>query len=156
MHTALFSLVLGYGFTHNRHVRVDLVRMHLQTKTQALIEFVGTTFFMIPYTIVVIYFCYIFTYDSYVTSEISASLVGMSHRWIIKSVLGVGLIVALLSGIAVWLQSTMVLFASKDIRFELMTLEWPEEMGEGVEGYKRMVLSDQETDMKKIGKAGKG
>ncbi len=80
----------------------------------------------------------------------------MSHRWIIKSVLGVGLIVALLSGIAVWLQSTVVLFASKDIRFELMTLEWPEEMGEGVEGYKRMVLSEQETDMKKIGKAGKG
>jgi len=156
VHTALFSLVLGYGFTHNRHVRVDLLRMHLQTKTQALIEFVGTTFFMIPYTIVVIYFCYIFTYDSYVTNEISASLVGMSHRWIIKSVLGVGLIVALLSGIAVWLQSTVVLFASKDIRFELMTLEWPEEMGEGVEGYKRMVLSDQETDMKKIGKAGKG
>jgi len=156
VHTALFSLVLGYGFTHNRHVRVDLVRMHLQTKTQAFIEFVGTTFFMIPYTIVVIYFCYIFTYDSYVTSEISASLVGMSHRWIIKSVLGVGLIVALLSGIAVWLQSTIVLFGSKDIRFELMTLEWPEEQGEGVEGYKRMVLDEQETDMKKIGEAGKG
>jgi TRAP-type mannitol/chloroaromatic compound transport system permease small subunit len=156
MHTVLFSLVLGYGFTRNRHVRVDLVRMHLQTKTQAFIEFVGTSFFMIPYTIVVLYFAYIFTYDSFITNEISPSLVGMSHRWIIKTVLGVGLIVALMSGIAVWLQSAMVLFGPKEVRFELMTLEWPEDMGEGVEGYKRMVLEEQETDMAKIGKSGKG
>jgi len=155
-HTVLFSLVLGYGFTRNRHVRVDLVRMHLQTKVQALIEFIGTSFFMIPYTVVVIYFCYVFTYDSFVTNEISPSLVGMSHRWIIKTIFGVGLIVAFLSGIAVWLQSAVVLFGSKDIRFELMTLEWAEDMGEGVEGYKRMVLDEQETDMKKIGEEGKG
>ena len=156
VHTALFSLVLGYGFTRNRHVRVDLVRMHLQTKMQAVIELIGTTFFMIPYTVVVLYFCYVFTYDSFITNEISPSLVGMSHRWIIKTVLGVGLIVALVSGIAVWLQSAMVLFGPKDIRFELMTLEWAEDMGEGVEGYKRMVLEGQETDMKKIGKSGRG
>jgi hypothetical protein len=50
----------------------------------------------------------------------------------------------------------MVAFGSKDLRFELMTLEWPEDMGDGVEGYKRMVLTEQETDMKKIGEAGKG
>jgi TRAP-type mannitol/chloroaromatic compound transport system permease small subunit len=156
VHTALFSLVLGYGFTRNRHVRVDLVRMHLQTKMQAIIELIGTTFFMIPYTLVVIYFCYIFTYDSFITNEISPSLVGMSHRWVIKTVLGIGLIVALLSGISVWLQSVMVVFGHKDIRFELMTLEWPEDMGDGVEGYKRMVLSEQETDMKTIGESGRG
>lgn len=156
MHTVLFSLVLGYGFTRNRHVRVDLVRMHMQTKAQAFIEFIGTTFFMIPYTIVVLYFCYVFTYDSFVTNEISPSLVGMSHRWIIKTILGVGLIVALASGIAVWLQTVMVLFGPKDVRFTLMTLEWPEDMGDGVEGYKRMVLEEQETDMKKIGASGKG
>ena len=156
LHTALFALVLGYGFTRNRHVRVDLFRMHMQTKAQAIIELAGTMFFMIPYTIVVIYFCYIFAYDSFVTNEISASLVGMSHRWVIKSILGVGLVIALASGIAVWLQSILVAFGPKDMRFALMTLEWPEDMGGGVEGYERMVLADQETDMKKIGRSGKG
>ncbi len=156
LHTVLFSMVLGYGFTRNRHVRVDLFRMHMQTKMQAAIELIGTMFFMIPYTIVVIYFCYIFAYDSFVTNEISASLVGMSHRWVIKAILGAGLIIALASGLAVWLQSILVVFAPKDLRFALMTLEWPEDMGGGVEGYERMVLADQETDMKKIGKGGKG
>jgi len=148
-HTALFALVLGYGFTRNRHVRVDLVRMHLKTKTQAWIELIGTTLFMIPYTLVVIYFAWMFTVDSFIMNEISPSLVGLSHRWIIKGILLIGLIVALLSGIAVWLQTVVVLFAPKDMRFDLMTLEWPEEKGGGVEGYKRVELdADDDGDGK--------
>ena len=145
-HTALFALVLGYGFTRNRHVRVDLVRMHLATKTQAVIEFIGTTFFMIPYTIVVIYFCYVFTLDAYTSNEISPSLVGLSHRWIIKSILGFGLVIALLSGIAVWLQTVIVLFGDKEMRFELMTIEWPEDKGGGVEGYQRVELTEDDAE----------
>ena len=112
-HTVLFSLVLGFGFTRNRHVRVDLFRMHMQTKLQAVIELIGTMFFMIPYTIVVIYFCYVFAYDSFVTNEISVSLVGMSHRWVIKTILGIGLVIALASGIAVWLQTILVVFGQR-------------------------------------------
>lgn len=128
-HTALFALVLGYGYIHNRHVRVDLIREHLGLRPQAWIEFIGVTFFMIPYTVVIVYFAAKYAYDSYVVSEISASLVGLSHRWIIKSVLCIGLISAAFSGIAVWLQTYMVLFGPKDLRFDLMTLEWPEDVG---------------------------
>ena len=61
-------------------------------------------------------------------NEISASQVGLSHRWIIKAVLFFGLVVALLSGIAVWLQTVIVLFGPRDLRFQLMTLEWPEDI----------------------------
>ncbi len=128
-HTALFALVLGYGYVHNRHVRVDLVREHLQLRTQAWIEFIGVTFCMIPYTAVIVYFSAKYAHDSYVVNEISASLVGLSHRWIIKSVLCFGLLTALFSGFAVWIQCYMVLFGPKDLRFDLMTLEWPEDVG---------------------------
>jgi TRAP-type mannitol/chloroaromatic compound transport system permease small subunit len=145
-HTVLFALVLGYGFTRNRHVRVDLVRMLLPTRGQAIIEFIGTTFFMIPYTIMVIFFCYYFMMDSYFSNEISPSLVGLSHRWIIKAVLLVGLVVALASGVAVWMQTVLVLFGTKEWRFELMTLEWPEQTDTGVEGYKRMELSEEDVE----------
>jgi len=128
-HTALFALVLGYGYVHNRHVRVDLLREHMQLRTQAWIEFVGVTFFMIPYTAVIVLFSVKYAHDSYLTNEISASLVGLSHRWIIKSVLCFGLISALIAGIAVWIQCYMVLFGPKDLRFDLMTLVWPEDVG---------------------------
>lgn len=126
-HTALFTLVLGYGMVRNRHVRVDLVRERLSFRKQAWIEFLGVTFFMIPYCLIVGYFAVGFAWDSFLVSEKSASTVGLSYRWIIKSVLVFGLFTAFLSGVAVWLQTVLVLFGPKDLRFKLMTLQWPEE-----------------------------
>jgi TRAP-type mannitol/chloroaromatic compound transport system permease small subunit len=127
-HTALFTLVLGYGIVRNRHVRVDLVREKLQFRTQAWIEFLGLSFFVIPYCLVVGYFATVFAWDSWLVLEKSASTVGLSYRFIIKSILVFGLFTALLAGIAVWLQAVIVLFGPKDVRFKLMTLEWPEDV----------------------------
>jgi TRAP-type mannitol/chloroaromatic compound transport system permease small subunit len=140
IHTALFTLVLGYGYIWNTHVRVDLVRETLAFRNKAWLEFLGLTFFMIPYCLIVIWFASIYAYDSWAIGEISASQVGLTHRWIIKSVLVFGLIVAALSGIAVWLQVAIVLWGPQNIRFPLMTLEWPEEAGTRIEGKERIDL----------------
>ncbi|MCZ6728764.1 MAG: TRAP transporter small permease subunit [SAR324 cluster bacterium] len=126
-HTALFALVLGYGYINNRHVRVDLVRENLSFRKQAWIEFLGCTFFLVPFTSIVVWFAAEYAFGAFMTNEISASTVGLSHRWIIKSVLVVGLIFAAVSGIAVWLQTVLVLFGPKELRFDLMTLKWPED-----------------------------
>ena len=134
-HTALFTLVLGYGFVLNRHVRVDLVREKLSFRTQTIIEFLGCTFFLIPYCAIVGYFAVDYAYEAFTSNEISASTVGLSHRWIIKSVLAIGLIVAALAGVAVWLQTVVVLIAPADLRFKLMTLEWPEEQARKQRAY---------------------
>jgi TRAP-type mannitol/chloroaromatic compound transport system permease small subunit len=142
-HTALFALVLGYGYIYNTHVRVDLVRETLSFRKKAWLEFIGLTFFLIPYCAIVIYFASVYAYDSFMISEISASQVGLSHRWIIKSVLVFGLVVAVISGIAVWLQVAIVLWGPRDIRFPLMTLEWPEE-DMRIEGKERIKLEDLE------------
>jgi TRAP-type mannitol/chloroaromatic compound transport system permease small subunit len=103
-HTVLFTLVLGYGYIWNAHVRVDLVRENLKFRKKAWLEFLGLTFFFIPYLIVLLYFAFVYAYDSWAIGEISASLVGLSHRWIIKSVLVAGIIMAIIAGLAVWLQ----------------------------------------------------
>ena len=126
-HTALFTLVLGYGVVRNRHVRVDLLREKMAFRKQAWIEFLGLTFFMIPYCLIVGYFAAIFAWDSFLVMEKSASTVGLSYRWIIKTVLVFGIFVALLSGIAAWLQAAVVVFGPRHLRFKLMTLEWPED-----------------------------
>jgi len=126
-HTALFVLVLGYGYVNNRHVRVDLVREKLQFRRQAWIEFVGITFFLVPYTLIVGWFALNYAVESFLINEISASTVGLPMRWIIKSFLFVGLLVTFLAGVSVWLQVVCVLFGPQEKRFSLMTLEWPEE-----------------------------
>ncbi len=140
-HTVLFTLVLAYGYIWNTHVRVDLVRENLAFKKKAWIEFIGLTFFFIPYCCVLAYFAFIYAMDAYNIGEVSASLVGLSHRWIIKSFLFAGIDVVIVAGIAVWLQLVIVLFGPQNIRFPLLTVEWPEEEGSKIEGKERLDLS---------------
>ena len=141
-HTGLFALVLGYGYIYNAHVRVDLIRENLRFRRQAWLEFLGITFFLLPYCAVIIWFAIDYTYASFAINEISASTVGLTHRWIIKSVLVFGLIVAAVAGIAVWLQVVVVLFGKSERRFPLMTLDWPEEAGTKIEGKERIKLEE--------------
>ena len=125
-HTALFLMVLGYGFTHNRHVRVDFIRENLKFRTKVWIDFLGTTILMLPWICVLIYFSFIYVRESFIINEVSASLVGLSHRWVIKSFLIAGFLLSLLSGIAVWLQTFILLFGSKDYRLNPMTIDLPD------------------------------
>jgi TRAP-type mannitol/chloroaromatic compound transport system permease small subunit len=140
LHTALWALVLGFGVVWNTQVRVDVVREHLKFRRKALLELLGATFFMLPFMVIVCYFAAIFAYDSWEIMEISASQVGLPYRYVIKTILTVGLIVAILAGIAVWLQAFLAMFAPEGTRFQLMTLEWPEQDGDSFEGKERMAV----------------
>lgn len=143
-HTALFALVLGYGYIYNTHVRVDLIRENLSFRKKIWIEFIGLTMFTLPYCVIVAYFAYIYAYDSFMISEQSASTIGLTNRWIIKSVLVFGLVVAFSAALAVWLQMLLVIVGDPNRRFELMAVEWPEEAGTFIEGKRRLELTDDE------------
>ena len=144
-HTGLFALVLGYGFIYNAHVRVDLVRENLSFRNKARLEFWGLTFFMMPFCSIIIWFALEWIHTSFILGEISASQVGIPYRWAIKSVLLAGLVVALISGIAVWLEMVVVLWGPAEVRFKLSTLEWPEEDAK-IEGKDRLQIDYGLTD----------
>ena len=141
-HTALFVLVLGYGYIYNTHVRVDLIREKLHFRKKAWMELLGVSLFMIPFTVTVIWFALDYAFSSYQLGEVSASTVGLTHRWVIKTIMVFGLIVAALAGVAVLLQIVLVLWGDPNRRFRLMTLEWPEETGSTIEGKERVKLDD--------------
>ena len=143
-HTILFTLVLGYGYIWNTHVRVDLVRENLAFKKKAWLEFLGLSIFYIPFCCILLYFSAVYSYDAFMINEASASLVGLSHRWAIKAFLVAGILVAILAGISVWLQIAMVLFGPQNWRYPLMTVEWPEDTGSMVEGKERLDLEKAE------------
>jgi len=138
-HAALFALVLGYGYIHNTHVRVDLIRERLVLRKKAWLELVGISVFLIPFTLTILWFAIGYAYGSYGMNEQSTSTVGLTHRWIIKSVLVFGLITVVVAGLSVWLQVVLVLFGDPARRFPLMTLEWPEEDTK-IEGKERVKL----------------
>ena len=80
---------------------------------------------MLPWICVLIYFSFIYVRESFIINEVSASLVGLSHRWVIKSFLIAGFFCAFLSGVAVWLQAVVLLFGNKDYRLTPMTVDLP-------------------------------
>lgn len=141
-HAALFALVLGYGLIYNSHVRIDLIRENLAFRKKAWLEFAGLSFLMLPFCALVIWFALDYVQASYAVQEGSVSTVGLPYRWLIKSVLVIGLVVALLAGIAAWLQVVTILWGSGQLRFPLMTLEWPEE-DRKIEGKERVKLEDE-------------
>lgn len=166
MHTILFGLVLGFGYIWNTHVRVDLIRENLGFRKKAWIELIGLTFFMIPFTLVLIYFAFMYSYDSWAINrndgcawwecgEVSASLVGLSHRWVIKLVLAVSFVFVLIAGIAVWLEVAFALFGPRNWRYDLSTLDWPEREGATIEGKERLDLERAEDVLEARAKAQK-
>lgn len=152
-HTVLFVLVLAYGYIWNTHVRVDLVRENLAFRKKLWIEFLGITFFLLPFCLIITYFSAVYVVDSWSTNrdaacawyecgEVSASLVGLSHRWVIKSVMVLGFVSIVVAGIGVWLEMFYALFGPQHWRFHLSTQEWPEEAGGMVEGKQRLDLEE--------------
>jgi len=86
------------------------VRENLSFRKKGWLEVLGLTFFMIPYCTIVIYFAYVYAMDSFNIGEISASQVGLAHRWIIKSFLVLGFVFMALAGLARLLRVCALLF----------------------------------------------
>jgi len=123
MHVVLFGLLIGYTYLKDAHVRIDLVRERLRERTQWWIELLGCLLFLLPYCALVIYFTYDFTVRSFATSEISASATGLTHRWIIKSIIPIGFSLLALAGIAVLLRKIVELFGPPHLRERVHEVE---------------------------------
>ena len=126
LHTVVFCMVLGYGYTHNRHVRVDFLRENFNFQSKAKVEFYGNILFMLPFTLICVYFSWIYMVDSYQIGEVSASLVGLSNRWIIKTFLPIGYFFLFLGGMSVMIQLIAVIWGDNKKRLDLMVLDYDE------------------------------
>jgi TRAP-type mannitol/chloroaromatic compound transport system permease small subunit len=116
LHTVLFLLVLGYAYVRNAHVRVDLVREKLSPRAQAWVEFLGCLVFLIPFVSLLTYLTLPFLELAWKFDEQSQSFTGLKHRWIIKSFLLPGFLLALMAGVAVLLRCVVYLFGPVTLR----------------------------------------
>jgi TRAP-type mannitol/chloroaromatic compound transport system permease small subunit len=64
--------------------------------------------------------------DSYQIGEVSASLVGLSNRWIIKTFLPIGYFFLFLGGMSVMIQLITVIWGDNKKRLDLMVLDYDE------------------------------
>ena len=100
---------LSYGVVKNSHIRVDILHSKFPRKLQYAVEMFGLIFLLLPFAIVIFHHSLEWVWDSYAMSEASSSPQGLSHRWIIKSVIPVSFFLLILSGVSRLIQS-FVLF----------------------------------------------
>lgn len=112
-HAALFLLCLGYGYVKNSHVRIEIVRERFSTETKAWLEFLGCIIFVFPYAFLVMWFGYDFAERSFNVNEVSSALTGLSHRWIIKAFVPIGMVLLMIATVAVLLRNFVYLFGDE-------------------------------------------
>ncbi len=115
LHGALFLLCLGWAYTKNAHVRIELLSEKLSPKAGAAIEALGCLLFLLPYAFAVISFGIDYVSYSIEYNEASASATGLPNRWIIKSVIIIGFGFLVIAALARLLESIVFLFGDKTL-----------------------------------------
>ncbi len=95
----MFLFGISYALNDEAHVRVDFIYDTLSLKKKAIINIIGTLFFLIPFAVLIAYGSYEFVYDAYEMSEISEDPGGLTHRWIIKFMIPLSFFILILSSI---------------------------------------------------------
>lgn len=99
LHTVLFSLVIGYAYTTQNHVRIDLVRDRLSKRAKYILEILGCVLFLIPFSLIALRYHVTYAYASFLEGEVSKSVIGLTNIWILKSFLPLLFLLLLLAAI---------------------------------------------------------
>ncbi|MBN2816455.1 MAG: TRAP transporter small permease subunit [Campylobacterales bacterium] len=92
-------LSIAYALKHDAHVRVDIFYDGFSEKTKALIDIFSLLVFVLPFSFLIIYIGVGFVEMSYVQHEASSNPGGLSHRWIVKSLMPLAFIFVALSAV---------------------------------------------------------
>lgn len=106
---ALVFLTLGSAYLADRHVRIDIVRDRMSERTRALIEIGGFFLALLPFSLIVLYLGSLPVWDAFMLGERSRAPLGLSHRWIIKSMIPIGALLLLLAGLVVTFRNVKLL-----------------------------------------------
>ena len=129
LHTAIFLLALGFAYVKNSHVRIEIIREKYSPTLKSIFEIVGILFFLVPYTFMIIYYGFDFVSRSYNLNEVSSALTGLSHRWIIKSFIPLGMLLLFLAGFSILIKNIAYLgskFKKDEQSLKLLLEKYPE------------------------------
>lgn len=96
---AIFLLCAPYTLQKNEHVRIDVLSGKLSPRGLAVIDIIGTLFFLLPMVIAVLWLSLPLVAESYRIQEMSANAGGLI-RWPVKILLPIGFTLLALQGLS--------------------------------------------------------
>jgi len=105
----LFAVVFLCGISvalkDEAHVRVDFLYERYSPRKQAVINIIGTVFFLIPFALLILCGSHEFVRDAYLSHEISEDPGGLPFRWLIKGMIPFSFAFLIFSAIGYILQN---------------------------------------------------
>ena len=96
---AVFLLCAPYTLQKNEHVRIDVLSGKLSPRGLAVIDIIGTLFFLLPMVVLVLWLSMPLIAESYKINEMSANAGGLI-RWPVKILLPIGFTLLALQGVS--------------------------------------------------------
>ncbi|MCF6331092.1 MAG: TRAP transporter small permease subunit [Sulfurimonas sp.] len=84
---AVILFGIAYALQQNAHVRVDIFYNTFSQKNKNIINLISSLFFILPFSILIIYVGLDFVKLSYVQNEISSNPGGLQYRFLVKSIM---------------------------------------------------------------------
>ncbi|MGL1042948.1 TRAP transporter small permease subunit [Vibrio vulnificus] len=103
--SAVFLLGIPFALKSGGHVRVDLFYERLSHRAQAIIDLLGTIFFLFPFCLLVAWFGIDFAKESYALGETSGDPGGLPYRWVIKAIIPLSFLFMAIGGVGLLLHS---------------------------------------------------
>ena len=96
---AIFLLAASYTLRRNEHVRIDVIVGRFSKRTQVWIDVFGFLFFLLPATLLILYFAVPFAMESVRNQEVSSNAGGLIV-WPAKILIPIGFLMLTLQGIS--------------------------------------------------------
>ncbi len=104
-----FMFGLAYAITKDSHIRIDILRLHMSKKLKHIFEILGIILLLMPCTIILFDFSLDYTIYAITHHESSQSTMGLPHRWIVKSVIPLTMILIFIASLARLIQEIILL-----------------------------------------------
>lgn len=111
--TLLVFLSIAYAYTANAHVRVDIFRERMSPRTQATIELIGAIFFILPFSIIVVFYGFERILGIADVGQRCALGFGRPCAWIIQASLPFGIGLFAVAGLLAVVRNIRFLFFDK-------------------------------------------
>lgn len=87
----LFDIIILFGIAYtlreNAHVRVDIFYTSYSDKSKALLNIISSLFFILPFSILIIYIGIDFVAMSFTQNECSSNPGGLKYRFLVKALM---------------------------------------------------------------------
>ena len=112
---AFFMFGLSYAITTDAHIRVDIAHMRFSRRAQRIVEVLGITLMIMPFTIIILDHSIGWVVHSFMSNEFSENTTGLPYRWVVKSLLPISLVLIFIASLSELIKNVVMLIHGEDL-----------------------------------------